>query len=58
MSPLFIVLQEDKGRFGTIVEKTLFRASNIYPTASISGKLTKGHLKTWFEKVYFPAWHS
>jgi hypothetical protein len=55
MSLLFIVLQDDKGRFGPIVEKTMFRASNIYPTASIIGKLTKDHLKTWFEKVYFLA---
>ncbi len=45
LSPLFIVLQEPTGSFGSRVQQTLFSAPNIYVTASKSGKLTKAELK-------------
>jgi hypothetical protein len=55
LSPLFIVLQEPEGKFGPRVQQELFSAPNIYVTASKSGKLTKDHLKVWFERVFFPS---
>ena len=42
LSPLFIVLKEKDGQFGSTVEKTLFRPTNIYVKASKSGKVTSG----------------
>ena len=42
LSPLFIVLKEPSGGFGPVVEKNLFRPSNIHLQASKSGKLTSG----------------
>jgi hypothetical protein len=54
LSPLFIILQEPTGKFGPRVEKELFRAPNIYVTASTSGKLTKDLLQIWFKDVFFP----
>ncbi|XP_046145813.1 uncharacterized protein LOC123989181 isoform X1 [Osmia bicornis bicornis] len=38
LSPLFVVLQEANGQFGPIVQKTLFKPTNVYVTASKSGK--------------------
>ncbi len=55
LSPLFIVLQEPEGKFGPRVQEELFSTPNIYVTASKSGKLTKDHLKVWFERVFFPS---
>ena len=40
MSPLFIVLKEKDGQFGSTVGKTLFRPTNVYVKASKSGKVT------------------
>jgi hypothetical protein len=54
LSPLFVILQEPTGKFGPQVEKELFRAPNIYVTASTSSKLTKELLQTWFKDVFFP----
>jgi hypothetical protein len=54
LSPLFIDLQEPEGKFSPRVQQELFSAPNIYVTASRSGKLTKYHLKVWFERVFFP----
>ncbi|OQV17096.1 hypothetical protein BV898_08812 [Hypsibius exemplaris] len=51
---LSIVMQEISGSFGPLVKQNLFAALNIYLTASQSGKMTKDHLKTWLEDVYFP----
>ena len=42
LSPLFIVLKEEDGQFGSTVEKTLFRPTNVYVKASKSGKTTSG----------------
>lgn len=42
LSPLFIVMKEPSGKFGPIVEQNLFRPSNIFISASKSGKLTSG----------------
>lgn len=39
---LFLVLKEQSGGFGPIVQKNLFKATNVYVTASTSGKLTSG----------------
>jgi hypothetical protein len=36
------------------MEKALFQARNIRVSASISGKLTKVHLREWFEFCFFP----
>jgi hypothetical protein len=52
LSPLFVILQEPTGKFGPRVKKELFRAPNIYVTASTSGKLTKD-LRIWFKDVFF-----
>ncbi|GAU98745.1 hypothetical protein RvY_09853 [Ramazzottius varieornatus] len=51
---LFITLQEDKGVFGPIVSKALFKARNLHVTASKSGKMTKELYIEWCEKVFFP----
>lgn len=67
LSPLFLVLKEESGKFGPIVEKNLFRPANVYIEASKSGKLTSGmnvklfvsnfikyfHWKRIFMKSYF-----
>lgn len=42
LSPLFIVLKEPTGKFGPVVETTIFKPSNVFLTASKSGKLTSG----------------
>ncbi|GAU94780.1 hypothetical protein RvY_06497 [Ramazzottius varieornatus] len=51
---LFITLQEDKGVFGPIVSKALFKARNLHVTASKSGQMTKELYIEWCEKVFFP----
>ncbi|GAV09661.1 hypothetical protein RvY_19163 [Ramazzottius varieornatus] len=51
---LFLTLQEDKGVFGPIVKRTMFKARNLHVTASTSGKMTKQLLIEWCEKVFFP----
>lgn len=40
---VFIILKEQSGGFGPIVERNLFRPNNIYITASTSGKSTSGN---------------
>ena len=42
LSPLFIVLKEKDGQFGSTVEKTLFRPTNVYVKVSKSGEVTSG----------------
>jgi hypothetical protein len=54
LSPLFIIIQETTGKFGSRIEKELFRSPNIFVTASNSGKLTKKLLQVWFKEVFFP----
>jgi len=39
LSPLYLVLKETKGGFGS-VEETLFRPANVFIAVSKSGKLT------------------
>ncbi|GAU95564.1 hypothetical protein RvY_07162 [Ramazzottius varieornatus] len=51
---LFITLQEPKGIFRPLVKKSMFKASNLYVTASTSGKMTKDLYIEWCEKVFFP----
>ena len=40
LSPLYLVLKEIGGDFGSRVEKTLFKPTNVFVSASKSGKLT------------------
>lgn len=54
LSPLFIVLKEASWKLGPRVQQTLLKAPNIIIRASVSGKLTKGHLEMWFEQIYLP----
>ncbi|GAU97881.1 hypothetical protein RvY_09107-1 [Ramazzottius varieornatus] len=51
---LFLMLREEKGVFGPIVSRTMFKADNVYVTASTSGKMTKKLYLDWSEKVLFP----
>jgi len=53
-SPLLIVLLETSGKFGPIVEKTLYKAENIVVFASKSGKLTSDLAINWFTNVFLP----
>ena len=55
LSPLLINLQEVKGFFGERVQRNMFRAKNLYITASKSGKLTKEHVSNWTRDVFSPA---
>lgn len=54
IAPLYIVLQETGGAFGPNVQRNIFRHDEVFASASSSGKVTKGHIKEWFLKVYFP----
>ena len=58
LSPLYIVLKEEKGNFGPRIkpriDKLLEKIPNVYVSSSKSGKLTKQHLIEWFDKIYFP----
>ncbi|GAV04825.1 hypothetical protein RvY_15045 [Ramazzottius varieornatus] len=51
---LFITLQEPKEIFGPLVKKSMFKAGNLYVTASTSGKMTKQLYIEWCKKVFFP----
>lgn len=42
LSPLLIILKEPSGRLGPIVERTIFRPSNVFISISKSGKATSG----------------
>lgn len=53
LSPLFLVLKEPSGKFGPIVESSLFRPENVYIEVSKSGKLTSGNNKNIFLKNSF-----
>ncbi|GAU90948.1 hypothetical protein RvY_03295 [Ramazzottius varieornatus] len=50
---LWITVQEDKGVFGSIVARTMFKADNLYVTALVSGKMTKKLYLVWCEKILF-----
>ncbi|CAD6235365.1 GSCOCG00012418001-RA-CDS, partial [Cotesia congregata] len=43
LSPLFLVLKEPSGKFGPVVEITLFKTDNVYVVPSKSGKLTSSN---------------
>lgn len=53
LSPLYVVLQQPKGIFGTQVQSKMKVPDNIFVQPSTSGKLTKTHLIDWFKEVYF-----
>ncbi|XP_046473924.1 uncharacterized protein [Neodiprion pinetum] len=53
LSPLYLVLKEIGRDFGPRVEKTLFKPTNVFVSASKSGKLTSDHLKQWLTEIYF-----
>ena len=42
LSPLYLVLKEPSGKFGIIVQETIFQPINVFVAASKSGKLTSG----------------
>ena len=42
LSPLYIVLKEPSGKFGLIVQETIFQPINVFVAESTSGKLTSG----------------
>ena len=42
LSPLYLVLKESSGKFGPIVQETIFQPINVFVAASKSGKLTPG----------------
>ena len=50
LSPLFVVLKEQSGQFGPIVEANLFRPENVYVKASKSGKLISYLLNSYLNK--------
>jgi hypothetical protein len=52
---MLLCLQESTGNeFGPYVKETLLQAPNIHITCSHSGKLTKGHVNDFYEKVLQP----
>ncbi|GAU90447.1 hypothetical protein RvY_02861 [Ramazzottius varieornatus] len=51
---LFITLQEPKGIFRPLVKTSMFKASNLYVTASTSGKMTKELYNDRCEKISVP----
>jgi len=53
-SPLMIVLQESKGNFGPLIEKTIYKARNIVTFASKSGKMTSELSTSWYKDVFLP----
>lgn len=53
-SPLLIVLQETSGRFGPIIQKSMYKADNILVFATKSGKLTSDIVIKWFKNVFLP----
>ncbi|CAF3463547.1 unnamed protein product, partial [Rotaria sp. Silwood2] len=55
VGPVFICLQEPKGRLGPRIQKSIYEAKNIHVTCSKSGKLTKSHIQYWVEKVLRPS---
>ena len=50
----FVCLQEPTGRIGPVVEESLFAAPNITLTCSVSGKLTKSHVKYYVSNILKP----
>ena len=51
---LFICLQEHNGQFPKNSRENIVLKNNIYLKCSSSGKLTKDHIKEWFDDVFFP----
>lgn len=54
-SPLLIVLKEPDGKFGPLVQSTIYKADNIYVLPSKSGKLTSDIVTEWFKNVFLLA---
>lgn len=54
LAPLLIVLKERTGTLGPHVQETLFRPSNVYISATTSGKLTSNEFKNWFTDIFLP----
>lgn len=51
--PLLIILQENDGRFGPKVQRTMFQHPDLLITCSKSGKITKAILAQWYREVVF-----
>ncbi|CAF4629857.1 unnamed protein product, partial [Rotaria sp. Silwood2] len=55
VGPMFLCLQEPKGRMGNIVKRNLFEPKNVLITCSSSGKLTSSLVCYWRDKVLVPS---
>ncbi|CAF1958695.1 unnamed protein product [Rotaria magnacalcarata] len=51
VGPMYLCLQEPKGRIGDTVERYLFRPKNVIITCSTSGKLTSSLVKYWRNQI-------
>ena len=51
-SPLLIVLKEPGGKFGPIVQKSIYTAENIVAVPSTSGKLTSKIVADWYKNIF------
>jgi hypothetical protein len=54
LDPIFLVLKEPSGSIGPVVSKSIFKAENVYVSASKSGKVSKEIIRTWYQDVFFP----
>lgn len=52
-SPLFIILQEENGKFGPRVAQTMARPGNLHIKCTRSGIVTKQIIHEWFLEIYF-----
>ncbi|CAF3873098.1 unnamed protein product [Rotaria sp. Silwood1] len=55
VGPMYLCLQEPKGRMGDIVKRNLFEPKNVVITCSSSGKLTSSLVKYWRDKILVPS---
>lgn len=55
VGPMYLCLQEPKGRMGDIVKRHLFQPKNVVITCSASGKLTSSLVTYWKDQVLAPS---
>ena len=55
VGPIFLCLQEPKGKMGANVKKKLFKPSNAIITCSSSGKLTSSLVSYWRDHCLLPS---
>ena len=51
VGPMYLCLEETKGRLGDTVQRNLFQPKNVIITCSTSGKLTSSLVKYWKDRV-------